>query len=257
MAVMSIPRVAILAIVVALLGSGHVAAQGRLGHVIGRATDPGGSPLPGVTVTVAGNGVRRRAITGADGRFDVTGVPAGVYEAMAELQGFERQSQQVALTTSDSTLEISFALKVGQLCEVDYVDLGFSAAVIGVDAILYVRVIHVEPTKPIRKVCTADATTYEATIIERVKTHSQGIQPPTIRWVQDSQSIEEHLGQDYLVFLTWDGSRSRYNAADGRYVFPVHDGTVEFHRDDLPGMSDGDSIEHVTSVIRALLASRP
>jgi hypothetical protein len=255
MAVMYIPRVAILAIVVAL--SGHVAAQGRLGHVIGRATDPLGSPLPGVKVTVAGNGVRREAITGSDGRFDVTGIPAGVYEATAELAGFERQSQQVALTTSDSTLEISFGLNVGQLCEVDYVDLGFSNAVIGVDAILYVRVIRVEPTKPIRKVCTAGATTYEATIIEGVKTRSQGVQPSTIQWVQDSQSIEEHLGQDYLVFLTWDGSRSRYNAANGRYVFPIRDGTVQFHGNYLLRMSDGDSIEHVTSEIRAMLASRP
>ena len=257
MAVMYIPRVAILAIVVALPGSGQVAAQGRLGHVIGRATDPLGSSLPGVTVTVAGNGVRREAITGFDGRFDVTGIPAGVYEATAELPGFERQRQQVALTTPDSTLEVSFALKLGQMCEVMYVDPGFSDMAVGSDAILYVRIVGVEPTKPIIKGCTVGATTYMATVIEGIKTRSQGVQPSTIQWVQDSQSIEEHLGQDYLVFLTWDSSRSRYNAADGRYVFPVHDGIVEFHRDDLPGMSDGDSIEHVTSVIRALLASRP
>jgi hypothetical protein len=256
MQVMPPSRAVIFALAMALGASAHIAAQARSrGHVAGHTTDTEGSPLPGVTVTVMGVSIRRHTVTDLNGRFDVAGVPPGVYEMSAELPGFERQSQRIVLTTSDSTLNISFALKVADLCEVQYVDLGFSDAVVRADAIFHVRVGAVESTMPARKGCSARATPYTASVIDGIKVRSQTAQPLAIKWVQDSRPTEEIVGEDYLIFLTWDTSLSRYDAANGQYAIPIHDGRVEWHRDDVPNVGDGDPLDRVTSVIRAVLAS--
>src|SRR5262245_61846018 len=65
------------------------------GMVRGVVADSGGTVLPGVTVTVA----NRSAVTDAEGRFMITGIPAGEYQFVAELLGFSRTVYRVKLTT--------------------------------------------------------------------------------------------------------------------------------------------------------------
>jgi Ca-activated chloride channel family protein len=64
------------------------------GVVRGVVVDPSGTPLPGVSVRLAG----REAVTDAQGAFILTQVPAGTYQVQVELVGLGQQSHRVVLT---------------------------------------------------------------------------------------------------------------------------------------------------------------
>ena len=220
--------------------------------MIGRATDSTGAALPGVAVTVTGNGVQRQDVSSADGRFDIPDVPTGSYDVTAELPGFERASRHISLTTPESVVEFQFVLPVTGCSIVDYIDLGLSHAVIEADAVLYVRIVNVD-RKPIAEGCSITSTLYTAIVLESIKADSQRSESLTVQWRQ-RQPLSDPLGQEYLVFLGSDPSDRTYESwLDGSYLFAVRDGKVQWPRDDLPGISDGDPLERVTSAIRVLL----
>ena len=84
-------RVPILAIaIVLLLVSQVVLAQTSSGALSGRAVDPSGASLPGVTVTATNNatGFSRNVVTGPDGIYHFPSLPVGTYSVLAELNGF-------------------------------------------------------------------------------------------------------------------------------------------------------------------------
>jgi Ca-activated chloride channel homolog len=91
-------RLPVLLVLVLILGCTSSDVQ-RLpaaptGVVRGVAIDSGGTGLPGVTVRVA----NRKAVTDAEGRFVFTGVPAGEYIFVAELEGFSPSEHRVKVT---------------------------------------------------------------------------------------------------------------------------------------------------------------
>ncbi len=76
-----------------LLGLGlavPAGAQTTGGAIVGVVTDAQGGVLPGVTVTArnADTGVTRTAVTEADGKYRLAGLPPGSYEVRTELSGF-------------------------------------------------------------------------------------------------------------------------------------------------------------------------
>lgn len=85
-------------------GSLHAQATGR---ITGRITDPGGAPLQGARITVAGTSI----VTGsaADGRFTLVGVPAGVQEVRVAILGFAALRRSVTVA-SGQTATIDFQL---------------------------------------------------------------------------------------------------------------------------------------------------
>jgi TonB-linked SusC/RagA family outer membrane protein len=81
---MALGRQLFLALVAGLLGAAGLSAQGT-GTVAGRVVDgTSQEPLGGVTVNVA----ERQALTNADGRFSIGGVPAGAQTLRASRIGF-------------------------------------------------------------------------------------------------------------------------------------------------------------------------
>lgn len=79
-----------LAIVAALLllSAGTALAQYQSGDVHGIVTDDSGGPLPGVRVTLTGNGAPKDQFTNTEGQFRFLGLSPGAYELRAELDGF-------------------------------------------------------------------------------------------------------------------------------------------------------------------------
>ncbi len=63
-------------------------AQLQTGNLYGTVTDDQGEPLPGVTVTLSGNGPARVKVTNAEGQFRFLGLEPGTYQLTAELEGY-------------------------------------------------------------------------------------------------------------------------------------------------------------------------
>src|SRR5256885_13130011 len=60
------------------------------GAITGLVTGPQGEPVSSVTVLVVGT--RLTALSGTDGRFLISGVPAGTYQVRARLIGYAAQT---------------------------------------------------------------------------------------------------------------------------------------------------------------------
>ncbi len=84
--------------IVALLGAPLFADGAETGVVSGTITDPGGAPLPGVSVLLAGDRGENNAITGADGGFRFALVQPGSYILTAELEGLGKAQSDVNVT---------------------------------------------------------------------------------------------------------------------------------------------------------------
>jgi iron complex outermembrane receptor protein len=65
-------------------------AQGQEGRISGVVRNAGGDTIPGATVTVTNTqtGATRVVVSGADGSYEVTGLPPGTYSVAAELSAF-------------------------------------------------------------------------------------------------------------------------------------------------------------------------
>ena len=90
-----------------LLGAGSAWAQ-EPARVLGMVTSEAGQPIAGVNVVVLGTG--RGALTDAEGRYVVTGVPAGTYQVVASLIGYSEVTQQVTVAAGE-TATLNFRLE--------------------------------------------------------------------------------------------------------------------------------------------------
>jgi TonB-dependent starch-binding outer membrane protein SusC len=84
-------------------GAGDTRAAGGGGIVTGRVTD-GRTKGPIPSVTVAVEGTEETAVTGADGRYRLSRVPAGVRAITARGIGFSSERLQVTVTTANPTV---------------------------------------------------------------------------------------------------------------------------------------------------------
>lgn len=105
----------VLVLLVALLLPAHAAlAQTGTGTVTGTVVDAQSRPVPDAAVSVAGT--QRGAVTGADGRFTITGVPAGSRTVRVSKPGFAPGEQAVTVTAGQSaTVTLRVAAQAVQL----------------------------------------------------------------------------------------------------------------------------------------------
>src|SRR5262245_23922440 len=78
----------VLVAVLSLLVVGAAFAQQQTGNLYGTVADEQGASLPGVTVTLNGQGAPQVQVTNAEGQFRFLGLSPGSYSLKAELEGF-------------------------------------------------------------------------------------------------------------------------------------------------------------------------
>src|SRR3954469_25884974 len=81
-------RIVAVAALLLLAVGGTAFGQLQTGNLYGTVTDDKGAALPGVTVTLSGQGAPQVQVTNAQGQFRFLGLPPGSFDLKAELEGF-------------------------------------------------------------------------------------------------------------------------------------------------------------------------
>jgi hypothetical protein len=81
------------------------------GQIAGRALDAHGAVIPGATIVAEVSGQRRTVVTGADGRYVISDLPAGQLSVSSQLPGFK--IAQRTLTYDQRPRQIDFQMAVG------------------------------------------------------------------------------------------------------------------------------------------------
>ena len=102
-----------------LFAAASVAAQAPTGTISGTVVDQVGAVLPGATVTVTNKatGAVRTVATASDGSFQVPSLPAGSYDVLVELSGFQPTLSPVEVVTGQAT-SLRPTLQIGARTEV-------------------------------------------------------------------------------------------------------------------------------------------
>ena len=114
---MLIRGVAAAAAIVLISGAGSSAIAQTAATLTGVVEDPSGGVLPGVQLTLRQEetGLTRVAVSGRDGRFVFTVLPAGVYDLRAELSGFQTIVRQGLPVTVAATVNVPLVMTVGAI----------------------------------------------------------------------------------------------------------------------------------------------
>src|SRR3989441_3043548 len=104
-----------LAVAAALLTGVPAAADAQNGRIRGTVRDAHGSPLSGAVIRVTGPGPARRATTGDDGAYAITGLAAGNYSVSASLPGVRTQSKEAVRVAADAEAVVDFVLQAIEL----------------------------------------------------------------------------------------------------------------------------------------------
>jgi TonB-dependent SusC/RagA subfamily outer membrane receptor len=106
----------VLTSVALLAGFASAAAAQTAGTIEGVVFDKNGNVgLPGVTVVIPFT--KLTAVTGNDGRFVITGVPAGQYQVAAQYTGYSTEVQRAVRVVSDSLARVSIGLAAAVTAE--------------------------------------------------------------------------------------------------------------------------------------------
>src|SRR4029434_4933566 len=99
---------------------GRVYAQEVNASVYGSVPDNSGSVIPGVEVQVRSLDTNRvfRALTDESGNYNITQVPIGRYEVLAELQGFKKAVVTDIVLRVNDRRRVNFTLEVGGITEI-------------------------------------------------------------------------------------------------------------------------------------------
>jgi Carboxypeptidase regulatory-like domain len=100
-----------LLVLVWLVGARPTALAQTTGRIEGTVIDQANSPLPGVTVELAGRSLQgtRTAVTAANGTFRFPSLPPGPYTVTASLPGLGKV-QKTATVTLDATATVELQL---------------------------------------------------------------------------------------------------------------------------------------------------
>src|SRR6267378_1392033 len=92
----------------------HAQGTGTSGEIRGTVTDPTGGTAPKATTEVEDTekGIRRTAITGSDGEYQVTGLPPSTYSVTVRLAGFQTETHRNVVLNVGQTLILDFRLRV-------------------------------------------------------------------------------------------------------------------------------------------------
>jgi iron complex outermembrane receptor protein len=131
-AVLNCWRRALAVVVCVFLCATGLQAQSDAGAVTvgGTVLDVAGKPIANAAVTVKNEatGLVRGAVTGSNGRFSVTGLPAGVYSVEASAPSFATSRRTGLKLAAGGTEDIGLSLNIGELSQTVTVEGTISVA---------------------------------------------------------------------------------------------------------------------------------
>src|SRR5947209_5291757 len=91
------------------------AQTGTEGSILGTVADSSGAVIPGAAVTVTNTetGVAQKAVTDANGYFQILALPRGVYSVGVQKAGFASWQMQGIVLTAQDNRRVSPVLAVG------------------------------------------------------------------------------------------------------------------------------------------------
>jgi len=114
-------RLAVLtALIILFAGAVEFAvAQDIFGRIVGTVTDPSGSTVPGVKVTIVNEAtqVSREVLADKNGYFVAEELPAGTYSLIAEKASFKRSTKKGNELTAGGRLTVDLRLEIGAVTE--------------------------------------------------------------------------------------------------------------------------------------------
>ena len=107
----------LIALVISLASSAFAFAQVQSGSISGTVKDQQSATLPGVLLTLEGQGPTQTFTSDASGQYRFLNVPPGTYKLTATLQGFQTVIRDGIVVAVGQTVEIPLALGVATVTE--------------------------------------------------------------------------------------------------------------------------------------------
>lgn len=105
------------ALMIGIATYGIAFAQVQSGNITGSVKDQQGGVLPGVTLTLEGNGPSRTFTTDAVGQYRFLNLPPGTYKLTASLQGFQSMVRDGVVVKVGQSVELPMTLGVATVAE--------------------------------------------------------------------------------------------------------------------------------------------
>jgi hypothetical protein len=177
-------------------------AAARAGAIRGRLSDKHGSVLPGVTVSAASADLRKTAVTDAVGKYELNGLPAGVYTVIAALAGFTTGVVTDVTVRDSDAISVDFTLCAASLEFIDWI-VPSDLQALWTQAAVVARV-EIAATRTVAGECPSRDFEHTATIREVLKDNDRRIAGLTLTFTQPNWSGERTpyaVGQQMIVFL--------------------------------------------------------
>ena len=216
------------------------------GSVSGQVHDHTGDVLPGVTVVLAGPGLKRRVVTDSTGTYFVEG-PAGVYSLTASLPGFDSFEVRGITVEAGGHVDLPITLQLGCITPDLYVDIGLAAALKEADAVLLLRVVSSAPPvyRRLGNFCGI-AYEYTATVIERIKDIDPAA-PMTVTFVT-FEDRQFEVGAEYLAFFERVPRGRRFHVYSPGYTARIVGSEVPCGATSLPCGIVADVVENLRNL---------
>jgi len=110
----------LLVLTAALFAAGPALAQEQTGAIEGTVTDSQGQPLPGVTITIGGEGLAngRSAVTNAKGKYRIPAIPPETYSLTASHPEFAAEQRPGVAVSLGDRLQLNFQMSLNAVSEV-------------------------------------------------------------------------------------------------------------------------------------------
>jgi len=110
-------RLSVLIALLAALSIPLITVHGAGGRIEGKVTDPKGAAVAGasVTITEEANDQKFTALTDAQGRYKVEGLPAGVYTVVISAAGFGEARKELVKLEEGATVPVDLRLEIASV----------------------------------------------------------------------------------------------------------------------------------------------